>query len=94
MVNINKLRGKIVECGKTVEEVAELVGIDKSTLYRRLCVGDGAFTINEADKIASVLQLSAKELNEIFLLNMSHNMLIGVREKQSFYISANAGKNR
>ncbi len=66
MVNINKLRGKIIACGLSVEELAEKVGINKSTLYRRLCRGGGAFTINEADKIASVLQLSAKELNEIF----------------------------
>jgi len=66
VVNINKLRGKIVECGLSVEYIAEQVGIDKSTLYRRLCGGGGAFTINEADKIASVLCLSARELNEIF----------------------------
>lgn len=66
MVNINKLRGKIVEVGLTVEEVAKRVGMNTSTLYRRMCNGGGSFTINEADKIASVLQLSASELNEIF----------------------------
>ena len=32
MVNINKLRGKIIACGLSVEELAEKVGINKSTL--------------------------------------------------------------
>lgn len=29
MVNVNKLRGKIVECDMNVEKIAEMIGMDK-----------------------------------------------------------------
>ena len=35
MVNVNKLRGKIVECGLNTSELANLIGIDRTTLYRK-----------------------------------------------------------
>lgn len=66
MVNTDKLRGKIVERRMTIESVASAVGINTSTLYRRISRGGGSFTIEEADKIAKVLNLTAEELNEIF----------------------------
>lgn len=66
MVNVDKLRGKIVECRMTVDDVAKIVGINAATLYRRLSGGGGAFTIDEADKIASALSLTPDELNKIF----------------------------
>ena len=66
MVNVDKLRGKIVERRMKVPEVAKAVGIDSATLYRRLNGGGGSFTIEEADKIASILALTAEELNHIF----------------------------
>lgn len=66
MVNVDKLRGKIVECRMTIEELARAVGVDRATLYRRISGGGGSFTIEEADKIAKVLSLSADELNKIF----------------------------
>ena len=40
MVNINKLKGKIVECGLNTSELANLIGIDRATLYRKFN-GDG-----------------------------------------------------
>ena len=36
MVNVQKLRGKMMECGITVEELADIMGMDRATLYRRL----------------------------------------------------------
>lgn len=66
MVNVDRLRGKIVECRKTVREVAEFIEIDPATLYRRLNGGGNTFTIEEADKIADFLSLSVDELNRIF----------------------------
>ena len=66
MVNVDKLRGKMVECRMTVESLSSVVGINTSTLYRRLNGGGGGFTIEEADKIASALQLTSDELNRIF----------------------------
>ena len=66
MVNVDKLRGKIVECRMTIEDLAKEVGVDRATLYRRINGGGGAFTIEEADKIAKALLLDADELNKIF----------------------------
>lgn len=66
MVNVDKLRGKIVECRMNVETLAKSTGIDRATLYRRISCGGGSFTIEEADKIAKALSLTADELNKIF----------------------------
>lgn len=66
MVNTDKLRGKIVERRMTVGKVASKVGLNTATLYRRLSGGGGSFTIDEADKIAVVLDLTPDELNHIF----------------------------
>ena len=66
MVNTDKLRGKIVECRMSIETLADAVGLNKATLYRRINGGGGAFTIEEADKIASTLQLTSDERNKIF----------------------------
>ena len=69
MVNINKLKGKIVENGLTVGELAKEIGLDKSTLYRRLNNDGETFTIREANLICSVLGLTGKEATEIFFSN-------------------------
>ena len=66
MVIINKLRGKIVERGLNVPEVAKSMGMDKATLYRRFADGD-TFTIGEVRKITEILSLSHEETVEIFL---------------------------
>ena len=36
MVNVKKLKGKLVECGMNVEAVADRMGMDRATFYRRL----------------------------------------------------------
>lgn len=66
MVNVKKLRGKMVEHGISVEELASIMNIDRATLYRRLEKDGESFTIKEADSIAKALNLSADEANSIF----------------------------
>lgn len=65
MVNVNKLKGKIVECGKSVAEVSEEIGVDKATLYRKLS-NSGSFTLGEADAITKALNLSKEDAVAIF----------------------------
>ena len=65
MVNTAMLRGKIVERGLDVSRVAERMGVDKSTLYRRIADGD-TFTIGEASEITKILALSHEEAVAIF----------------------------
>ena len=65
-MNINKLKGKIVEKDMNVEKLAEAIGIDKSSLYRKLNACE-KITIGEAVKMKDVLELTNEEACEIFL---------------------------
>lgn len=64
MLNVLKLKGKMVECGKTVEAMSNEIGIDTATFYRKL--KDNSFKIAEADRIATVLSLTGEEATAIF----------------------------
>lgn len=66
MVNVNKLKGKIVECGLNISKLADLIGIDKATLYRKIGDEGQKITIKEVDSISKELNLSKEEVNEIF----------------------------
>lgn len=65
-MNMNKLKGKIVEKGLSVDALAESIGLNRSSLYRKLNNFD-KFTIGEAKKIKSVLLLTNEEATDIFL---------------------------
>jgi DNA-binding phage protein len=66
MPNINKLRGKIVEKGINVSELAKTLGINKSTLYRKLKNNGEDISIKEANLIIKELNLTIEEVNAIF----------------------------
>lgn len=66
MVNINKLKGKIVENNTSVEKLSMLICINTSTFYRKLNDNGETFTIREADAICKELKLTKDEVNEIF----------------------------
>lgn len=66
MVNVNKLKGKIIEKGFSIEKVAQAINIDVSTLYRKLKNDGEKFTIKEADQIVNFLLLDSTEATSIF----------------------------
>lgn len=66
MVNINKLRGKIIENGLSVKDLADKLEIDRSTLYRKMNSEGDTMTISDAEKISKILDLSLEEVNSIF----------------------------
>ncbi len=66
MVNINKLRGKMFEKGFNVEKLADKIGIDKATLYRKFNSDGQSITIKEASIIVFVLGLTPSEATAIF----------------------------
>lgn len=66
-MNIQKLKAKIVEQGLNVETVAERIGVDRSSLYRKLNNFE-KITIGEASRIKDVLAMTNEEASEIFLL--------------------------
>lgn len=71
MCNVMKLKGKMTERGIKQEELAKAVGIDRSTLNRRLKTGED-FTIEEANKVVDFLHISVDEAIQIFLPTLSH----------------------
>ena len=66
MIDKNKLLGKIREKALTQKDVAERLGIDESTFYRKLKKDGQTFTIEEAYKISEVLDLTNQESIDIF----------------------------
>jgi len=69
MVNVQKLKGKIMERGTTQEALAKTLGIDRSTFYRKMRQG-GNFTIKEVNSIVSALHLSKDEAMSIFFADL------------------------
>lgn len=65
MIDSNKIRGKIREASLTQESVAKALEINASTLYRKLD-GQSPFTVGEVNKLAKLLNLSTKDIEDIF----------------------------
>ena len=61
VVNIARLKGKIVERGNTQEAVANAIG-----MYRKLKDGGEKFTIGEIHGIVNAVPLSKEEAIDIF----------------------------
>lgn len=69
MVNLNKLKLKIFENGMNVSQLAEKIGIDRSTLYRKLQKNGDNISIKEANLMVETLHLTVEEANAIFFSN-------------------------
>lgn len=69
MTNADKLKATLKEKGMSIEEVSKLIGIDKSTFYRKLASDGATFTIGEVDKMSQALSLTVEEINSIFFSN-------------------------
>ena len=65
-IDVNALKRKIAEKNTTMEGLAVFLGMDRSTLYRKLRDGGGGVTVHEAHLIASFLELSFEETIGIF----------------------------
>ena len=65
-MNVSRLKGKIVEKEMNVEKLADIIGIDRSSLYRKLNNAE-KITIGEAVKMKDALSMNDTEAFEIFL---------------------------
>lgn len=63
-MNANKIKAKIVECGMTQGEVAQIIGISANSFSRKL-LGKRDFLLSEVIALCSVLNFDNPE--EIFL---------------------------
>ena len=66
-VNTEAIKRKMSAKGITARDMAQALGIDESTYYRRMANHGIKFTVWEAQKIAEILNLSNKEATHIFL---------------------------
>lgn len=64
-MNLNMLKGKIVENGLNVPKVAEALEIDPKTLYRRL--NSGKVSVQDAAKMKDLLSITDEDAIKIFL---------------------------
>lgn len=60
MFRENEFRAQIVRAGKTNREVANHLGVDESTLYRKIKAG-GNFTREEINKLIIFLEIKNPE---------------------------------
>ena len=65
MLNVKKFRSVLILKGKTYKNIAELLNINVTTLYRKLN-GESDFYRSEIDSIAKYLKLTLEEVEEIF----------------------------
>ena len=65
-LKIQRLKGRAIEYKKPISTLAEKIGIDKSTLYRKLDNGGDSITIKEAKLIARELEMNVDDINDIF----------------------------
>ena len=65
-VNVPILKKTIVNKNTTLEAVANNLGIDRSTLYRRLKNGASGITLSDAQRISHYLDLAPEEALSIF----------------------------
>ena len=64
-MNINDLKAEIARNGLSIAKLADMVGMDKVTLYSRV-KGETAFKQPEIAAIAQALNLSEEEIIRIF----------------------------
>lgn len=65
MFDKNKLKAKIIENGFTLEQIAQKLGINPATMYRKMTL-ESDFTRNEIAILKEVLHLSIDDINAIF----------------------------
>ncbi|WP_430534427.1 XRE family transcriptional regulator [Listeria rocourtiae] len=65
-MKILKLKGLIVERGKTQTKVANDTGVHRATFARKMKDGGGGFTIEEVNRMITSIPLTMEEAIEIF----------------------------
>ena len=72
MIYAEELKRKIAEQNTTLEAVAHILGMSRSTLYIKLQNGGNKLTVLEASKISQFLNMQPKESFDLFWRNVWH----------------------
>lgn len=65
-MNVQMLKGKIVEAGTTQEAIADSIGMDRSTFYRKMKRKGNTFTVAEMNGMVKNIPLSKEDAVTIF----------------------------
>ncbi|MCR5478265.1 MAG: helix-turn-helix domain-containing protein [Ruminococcus sp.] len=68
-MNMPDLKAEIARCELTIPKLAELIGMDKKTMYTRIN-GETSFKQNEIVKISKVLGLTDDKILSIFFADV------------------------
>lgn len=66
MINTAELKAEIKRNGMTQEQLAREIGMDPSTLNKKINNKQGVLSVDEAWKIAKILEISQEKLIVIF----------------------------
>ena len=69
-MNIQMLTEKMASMGLSKAQLAEKIGMDRATLYRKLSQDGAGFTVSEVRSIGIALALSYSDIQEIFFENV------------------------
>ena len=65
-IDVPRLKTRIAEKGLSMMEVAKLLEINRSTLYRRLENGGSGLLVKDARRLSDILELTLEEREHIF----------------------------
>lgn len=65
-MKVDELKLALQKRNISVEQLADILNIDKSSVYRKFNRRNKSFTVEEASKIVQALHLSKKDANSIF----------------------------
>lgn len=68
-LNILDLKAEIARCDLTIPKLADMIGIDKKTLYSRIS-GETSFKQTEIVKISQALNLTEEKIMAIFFADV------------------------
>lgn len=68
-MNIQDLKAEIARCDLTLPKLADLIGIDKKTMYSRIN-GETSFKQDEIVKISTALKLTDEKILSIFFAEL------------------------
>ena len=67
-----RLKAKVAEKNTTMEAIANLAGMDRSTLYRKLRDNGEKLTLGDMARICDVLRLSPRDCVDLFWREVWH----------------------
>ena len=66
-VDVERIKIRMNEMDLTVKDVVNALGIDESTYYRKMANNGNTFSVEQAQKLSNLLDLTKQEASEIFL---------------------------